>query len=329
MTSRKIVMKDNLATMKKDFNFSRFFVEYGAIISLGALLLFNIIVTPNFVKPGTFITIIKQATPILFTTIGMTLVISSGGTDISAGSMMAFAGEIVTISLLSGSSFGFSVSKSLLLCLAVGIFNGVLIAKVGVQPIILTLVMQIVMRGVTVILVKARVYPVNRFPAVRWLGLGDIFGTIPSQFIFFILASAIGIFLINKTVFGKYVEAIGESPKAARLSGIKTVAVIIAIYALSALFAGIGGILEMARNGAMDPNELGRLYEMDAIAGVAIGGTPMKGGKAKVIGSIMGCLLMIMIGTTVNMNGVPYSASNIIKSAIIIFSLIIQRESGK
>lgn len=329
MEKNSAIISNGILAKKKDFNFSKFFVEYGAAISLGALLLFNIIFTQNFLKASTFLTIIKQATPILFTTIGMTLVISSGGTDISAGSMMAFAGEITAISLHSGEPFAWAVTKALIFCLLIGIFNGVLIAKVGVQPIILTLVMQIVVRGVTVILVKSTVYAVNGYPAAKWLGLGKIFGVVPSQVLFFVLAAVIGTFIINKTVFGKYVEAIGESSTAARLSGIKTVMVIIAVYALSALFAGFGGILEMARNGAMDPNELGKLYEMDAIAGVAIGGTPMKGGKAKVIGSIMGCVLMIMIGTTVNMNGVPYSASNVIKAAIIIFSLTIQKESSK
>jgi len=329
MEKNSALINNKVLAKKKDFNFSKFFVEYGAAISLGALLLFNIIFTQNFLKASTFLTIIKQATPILFTTIGMTLVISSGGTDISAGSMMAFAGEITAISLHSGEPFAFAIMKALIFCLLVGIFNGILIAKVGVQPIILTLVMQIVVRGVTVILVKSTVYAVNGYPAVKWLGLGKLFGNVPSQLLFFVLASVLGIFIINKTVFGKYVEAIGESSTAARLSGIKTVMVIISVYALSALFAGVGGILEMARNGAMDPNELGKLYEMDAIAGVAIGGTPMKGGKAKVIGSIMGCVLMIMIGTTVNMNGVPYSASNVIKAAIIIFSLTIQKESSK
>lgn len=328
MENNTALINKGIPRKKGEFNFSKFFVEYGAAISLGALLLFNMIFTQNFLKPSTFMTIIKQATPILFTTIGMTLVISSGGTDISAGSMMAFAGEITAISLHSGQPFAWAVSNALFFCLLIGIFNGVLIAKVGVQPIILTLVMQIVVRGVTVILVKSTVYAVNGYPAAKWLGLGKIFGVIPSQVIFFILASALGIFIINKTVFGKYVEAIGESPTAARLSGIKTVLVIVSVYVLSALFAGCGGILEMARNGAMDPNELGKLYEMDAIAGVAIGGTPMKGGKAKVAGSIMGCVLMIMIGTTVNMNGVPYSASNVIKAAIIIFSLTIQKESS-
>ena len=313
---------------KRNFSFSKFFVEYGAVVSLLTLLLLNIIITPNFLKPNTFLTIIKQATPILFTTIGMTLVISSGGTDISAGSMMAFAGEITAISLHSGEPFAIAVFKALLFCLMIGIFNGVLIAKVGVQPIILTLVMQIVVRGITIILVNSTVYSVNKYPEVKWLGLGKIVGNIPSQFVFFILAAVLGIFIINKTVFGKYVEAIGESTTAARLAGIRTGLVIISIYALSALFAGMGGILEMARNGAMDPNELGKLYEMDAIAGVAIGGTPMKGGKAKVVGSIMGCVLMILIGTTVNMNGVPYSAANVIKAAVIIFSLTIQKESS-
>ena len=82
----------------------------------------------------------------------------------------------------------------------------------------------------------------------------------------------------------------------------------------------------MCRNAALDPNELGKLYELDAIAGVAVGGTSMKGGKANIVGSIAGCLIMVLIGTTVNMNGIPFATSNIIKAAIIIFALAIQRE---
>ena len=151
-------------------------------------------------------------------------------------------------------------------------------------------------------------------------------GGVPIQAIFFCIAAILGLFLINRTTLGKYVVAIGGSERAARLAGIRTVLIIVTVYTLSAVFAGMAGILEMARNGALDPSELGKLYELDAIAGVAIGGTSMKGGKARVLGSIMGCVLMIMVGTTVNMNGIPFAVSNIIKAAIIIFSLAIQRE---
>ncbi len=312
--------------VKQKLTASEIFVEYGAAIALAALILFNIIFTKNFLSVNTLFTIIKQSTPILFTTIGMTIVISAGGTDISAGSMMGFCGIICALSLSAGMNFYLSVLLSLALCALIGIFNGLLIAKAGVQPIILTLVMQIVMRGVTVMLADSKVFPLNSYPEVKTLGLGRLAGGVPIQAIFFCIAAILGLFLINRTTLGKYVEAIGGSERAARLAGIRTVLIIVTVYTLSAVFAGMAGILEMARNGALDPSELGKLYELDAIAGVAIGGTSMKGGKARVLGSIMGCVLMIMVGTTVNMNGIPFAVSNIIKAAIIIFSLAIQRE---
>lgn len=312
--------------VKQKLTASEIFVEYGAAIALAALILFNIIFTKNFLSVNTLFTIIKQSTPILFTTIGMTIVISAGGTDISAGSMMGFCGIICALSLSAGMNFYLSVLLSLALCALIGIFNGLLIAKAGVQPIILTLVMQIVMRGVTVMLADSKVFPLNSYPEVKILGLGRLAGGVPIQAIFFCIAAILGLFLINRTTLGKYVEAIGGSERAARLAGIRTVLIIVTVYTLSAVFAGMAGILEMARNGALDPSELGKLYELDAIAGVAIGGTSMKGGKARVLGSIMGCVLMIMVGTTVNMNGIPFAVSNIIKAAIIIFSLAIQRE---
>lgn len=307
------------------------FVEYGAAIALSILILFNIIFTPNFLSINTLWLIIKQATPILFMTIGMTLVLSSGGIDISTGSMMAFCGIIVSLGITNGGNFVLFCLLGLLACAALGVFNGYLIAHVGVQPVILTLVMQIVMRGVTLLLAKSSVFVLSdaiKYPEIRFLGLHRFSGNVPSQLIFFVLIVIIGLFIVKKTTLGKQIEAVGANQKAARLTGIKTTAVIIAVYVLSSVLAGCCGILEMSRIAALDPNELGKLYEMDAIAGVAVGGTSMKGGKANIIGSIMGCIIMIMIGTTVNMNGVPFAVSNLIKAGIIIVSLAIQREQS-
>ena len=214
-----------------------------------------------------------------------------------------------------------------------GAFSGFLIGKCKVQPVILTLVMQIVMRGVTVMLAQSNVFPLDRktlYPEVNLLGVyrfpGD--ARVPIQLVFFFAVIVIGLILDQRTLLHTRIEAIGGNERAARLSGINTVRVITIVYVLSAVFAACCGILTMCRNAALDPNELGTNYEMDAIAAVAVGGTSMKGGKANVIGAIMGCVIMILIGTTVNMNGLPYAVANIIKAIVIIVALAIQREKN-
>lgn len=265
--------------------------------------------------------------------IGMTLVISSGGIDISTGSIMAFAGFIVAKGITSGGNFWLFCLLAIVACALVGAFSGFLIGKFKVQPVILTLVMQIVIRGITVMLAKSTVFPLDRkalYPEVNLLGVyrfpGD--ARVPIQVVFFIAIIIIGLILVQKTVLGKRIEAIGGNQKAARLCGINTVKIITIVYVLSAVFAACCGILTMCRNAALDPNELGTNYEMDAIAAVAVGGTSMKGGNANVLGAIMGCIIMILIGTTVNMNGLPYAVANLIKAAIIIVALAIQREKN-
>lgn len=296
------------------------------MIALAVLIVFNGIVTKNFLSLNTLWLVIKQSTPILFMTVGMTFVISSGGIDISTGSMMAFCGIIVSLGITNGGNFWVWCLIGLAACAAIGVFNGFLISSVGVQPVILTLVMQIVMRGVTVLMAKSSVFVLGGYPEIKTLGIYRFPGRVPIQIVFFIFIVIVSVFVLRKTLLGKYVEAVGSNPKAARLTGVRTVAVIITVYVISAVLAGSCGILEMCRNAALDPNELGKLYELDAIAGVAVGGTSMKGGKANIVGSIAGCLIMVLIGTTVNMNGIPFATSNIIKAAIIIFALAIQRE---
>lgn len=311
---------------KEKMTFREIFISYGAVIALAVLIVFNGIVTKNFLSLNTLWLVIKQSTPILFMTVGMTFVISSGGIDISTGSIMAFCGIIVSLGITNGGNFWVWCLIGLAACAAIGVFNGFLISSVGVQPVILTLVMQIVMRGVTVLMAKSSVFVLGGYPEIKTLGIYRFPGRVPIQIVFFIFIVIVSVFVLRKTLLGKYVEAVGSNPKAARLTGVRTVAVIITVYVISAVLAGSCGILEMCRNAALDPNELGKLYELDAIAGVAVGGTSMKGGKANIVGSIAGCLIMVLIGTTVNMNGIPFATSNIIKAAIIIFALAIQRE---
>jgi len=302
-------------------------VDYGATIAFIFLISFNILFTPNFFQISTFLLIIKQTTSLIFVAVGMTILISMGGTDISVGSIMAFSGILIVQMLVMGMNFYVSIILAFIICALVGTFNGVIISKVGIQPIILTLVMQIVLRGFTVMLAKSTVIPLHKYKLLYRLGIMRVAGDIPIQVFFFAFAVIIAFLLIKKSVFGKYIEAIGSSRKAAHLTGIRTDFIMILAYILSALFASFAGLLEMSRTAALDPNLLGKNFELDAIASVAIGGTSMAGGKAHVLGTIMGCVIMTMIGTTVNMNNVPFAVSNIIKAGIIVFSLAIQHKS--
>ncbi len=301
-----------------------FFSEYGAVSAFGLLLLFNILFTPNFFQLSTLFLIIKQTTSLAFVAVGMTMVISLGGTDISVGSMMAFCGILIVTFLKAGLNFFACILISFALCTLIGIFNGIVIAKVHIQPIILTLVMQIVLRGFTVMLANSTVMPLSKYKVLYNLGIMRFGGAIPIQVLFFFGATLLAFLLIKKSILGKYIEGIGSSQKAAHLCGINVDKIIIAVYALSALFASFAGMLEMARTAALDPNLLGKYFELDAIASVAVGGTSMKGGKSKIFGTIIGCIIMTMIGTTVNMNNVPFAVANIIKAGIIIFSLAVQ-----
>lgn len=311
---------------KQKMSLSQFFINYGAVIAFSALFLFNVIFTPNFFTVDTVFLIIKQATTLMFVTVGMTIVISAGGNDISVGSMMGFSGVITAALLVNGMSLWVAAPIAIVVCAFIGLFNGFVIARIGVQPIILTLVMQIALRGMTVMFANSTIISLADYDDVKLVGIKRIFGVVPIQAVYFAVAVLIACFIVKKTTLGKYVEAIGESKNAARLVGIRTVFITIVVYVLSAVFASVAGVLEMSRSGALDPNLLGKMYEMEAIAAVAIGGTQMKGGKIRIMGSILGCLLMIMIDTTVNMNGVPFSYSNLIKAIIIIFALAIQCE---
>ena len=309
-------------------NISKMIVEYGAAIALALLILFNAFFTKNFWHMSTFLLVIKQATSLMFITVGMTIVISSGGTDISAGSMMAFSGVIIMLALRYGLPLWAATLAGVVCCCLVGMFNGVLIAKAGIQPIIHTLVMQIVLRGFTVMLANSKVVSMAKYPEIRYLGLTRFGGIVPIQLLFFVLVAITGYIVLKISVFGKLVEAVGGNKRAARLCGVRTQYVIIAVYALSGFLAALGGLMEMSKSGALDPNLLGYQFELDAIASVAVGGTAMKGGKAHILGSIFGCIIMTLITTMVNMNNIPFAYSNIIKSIIIIVSLAVQKEQA-
>ncbi|MCX8130618.1 MAG: ABC transporter permease [Clostridia bacterium] len=297
--------------------------KYGALAVLILLVLVNSFITPNFTSINTMWNILIQVSTVMLVALGMTIVISSGGIDISVGSVMAVA------SIVTAKSLGIGVFPAILLGLLVaacfGVFTGFMVAHFKIQPIIITLTLMIAGRGIGQVINDAMLLNFTE-PKFTFFGLHRIGGVIPVQVV--IMAIAIGsvYFVMQKMTFGRYVQAMGDNYKASRLSGINTFMTTAVIYSICSMMAGVAGLMETARLSAADANAIGKLIELDAIAAVAVGGTPLSGGRANVIGTVIGALIMQIITVSVNMNNIPYSYSLVLKAIIIIVAVYVQRE---
>ena len=295
---------------------------YGALAALVLLVIINSVFTPNFFDVNNFRNILLQVSPTVLVAVGMTVVISTGGIDLSVGSIMAIASAIAATSLDYGA--GVAVLLALAAAAAAGAFNGVLISGFRIQPIIVTLALLISGRGVAQVLSNGgQLIPFSN-ASFEYLGKGVLAG-VPVQVIVMALVVGVAIFVMRATPFGRYVVAVGGNESAARLAGVKIHRTKIIVYALSGLLAGLAGLIETARLGASDAQKVGLNIELDAIAAVVVGGTPLTGGRATVVGTLIGALIMQIITTGFVMNGISYSWSLVIKAAIIIVAVYIQR----
>jgi ribose/xylose/arabinose/galactoside ABC-type transport system permease subunit len=295
---------------------------YGAAAALLLLLVANMLFTPNFVDVNNFRNILLQVAPTVLVAVGMTFVIATGGIDLSVGAVMAIAAAMAAVNLDSG--VGVAVLSALLVSLAAGAFNGVLISLFRIQPIIVTLALLISGRGVAQVISKGGELIEFQNPAFEYLGKGFV-GPFPVQVLIMFAVVALAILVMRSTTFGRYVAAVGGNEAAARLAGVKVHRTKIAVYVVCGLLAGLAGLIETARQGASDAQKVGLNIELDAIAATVVGGTPLTGGRATIVGTLIGALIMQVITTSFNMNGIKFSWSLVIKAAIILVAVYIQR----
>ncbi|HEY0100703.1 MAG TPA: ABC transporter permease [Pyrinomonadaceae bacterium] len=295
---------------------------YGALAALVLLVLANALFTPNFADVNNFRNILLQVAPTVLVAVGMTLVIATGGIDLSVGSVMAIAAALASTNLERG--LFPAVALGLLAALAVGLFNGALISGFRIQPIIVTLAMLITGRGVAQVVSRGGQIILIEDQNFMSLGKGFV-GPVPMSVVVMLLVVAVAIFVMRATSFGRYVAAVGGNEAAARLAGIKVHRTKITVYALSGLLAGLAGLIEAARSEASDATKVGLYIELDAIAAVVVGGTPLTGGRVTVVGTLIGALIMQVITTSFNMLGIGFAWSLVLKAAIILIAVYIQR----
>ncbi|HEY0078632.1 MAG TPA: ABC transporter permease [Pyrinomonadaceae bacterium] len=294
---------------------------YGAFAALLLLLVIDSLFIPNFFQLSNFRNILLQVSPTVLVAMGMTFVIATGGIDLSVGAVMAIASAVAATSLDSGVFV--AVLLALLIATGAGAFNGALVSGFHIQPIIVTLALLIAGRGIAQVINGGQLIPFSN-PSFEYLGRGYV-GPVPVQVLVMFLVVVAAIFVMRATTFGRYVVATGGNEAAAHLAGVKVRRTKVAVYALSGFLAGLAGLIETARQGASDAPNIGLNIELDAIAATVVGGTPLTGGRATVVGTLIGALIMQIITTSINMKGYQYSWSLVIKAAIIVVAVYVQR----
>jgi ribose/xylose/arabinose/galactoside ABC-type transport system permease subunit len=288
-----------------------------------ALVVLNAAVTNNFLSTNTMWNILLHVSTTTLVAIGMTLVIATGGIDLSVGAVMALSAVFCTF--LLDYPVVVILAGTMLFCALFGLLNGVVISYIGVQPIIATLALMIAGRGIAQVITDGYLVTFTH-PAFEALGKGKLW-SIPAPVIVMFLVAALVYIAVRFMTFGRYVEAVGDNEQASNLVGINVKKIKVAVYVLSAVFASLAGMIETARLAAADATRIGELIEMDAIAAVVVGGTLMSGGRPRIWGTVLGAILMGLITATFNMNNIPYSYSLVIKAVIIVAAIYFQREN--
>lgn len=313
------------------------------MLGLVVILLLNLIISPQFFELGiqadgklygNLINILNNGARLCILAVGMTLVFATGGIDLSVGSVMAVAGAMAALLIRPGYLQGMPVAEPqpsmiilialpLLIAMLLGLINGVLVAVVKIQPIIVTLIMMYSARGLAVLMMEGQTPSYDEVPFTK-LAFG-FFAGIPIP-----VWIALGIFLfvlfITKTTAIKlFIESLGENKTASRYVGIRIKLVIIGTYVFCALLAGLAGLIHVASESSTNPNSTGFMIELDAIAAVIIGGT-MWGGRFTLLGSVVGALIIQSLTTTVYFQGWPKDYALVFKAIVIIIVAIIQSE---
>lgn len=318
------------------------------LAALAILLLIDLCAIPGFfhleIKDGhlygSVIDIVNRAAPLMLAALGMTLVIATRGIDISVGAVVAISGTVAAM-LIGGTMvvnngvpeyvsripMGWALAAAMAAALLCGAWNGLLVAKLGLQPIIATLILMVGGRGLAQLLTDGQIVTVYYKPYF-FLGSGYLFGL---PFALFLVAAVFVVIavLMRKTALGLFIQAVGINPVAARLAGLKTAALIFFVYVFCSACAGLAGLMISANIKSADANNAGLLLELDAILAVTLGGTSLGGGKFSLVGSVIGALIIQTLTYTIYSLGVPPEVNMVVKSVVVFLVCLSQSSEFK
>jgi len=297
---------------------------------LAVVLGLNAVVFPEFFHLeiqngrlyGSLVDVMNRGAPVALLAIGMTLVIATRGIDLSVGAVMAIAGAVAAHSITSGDPFGVALLLAAGAGLACGLWNGFLVAVLGIQPIVATLILMVAGRGIAQLITEGAILTFND-PGLIFVGSGAFAG-LPMPVLIWILLGLAVTLAVRRSALGMLIEAVGINRRASTRSGINSRVVLLAVYAVSGFCAAAAGVIVAADIRGADANNAGLWLELDAILAVVIGGTSLLGGRFSIIASLLGAMIIQSINTGILLSGFPPEFNLIIKAAIIVAILILQ-----
>ncbi|MFH2715198.1 galactofuranose ABC transporter, ATP-binding protein YtfT [Klebsiella aerogenes] len=300
------------------------------IIALLLVLAVDSLVAPHFFQVllqdgrlfGSPIDILNRAAPVALLAIGMTLVIATGGIDLSVGAVMAIAGATAASMTVAGHSLPVVLLTALGAGALAGLWNGILVAVLKIQPFVATLILMVAGRGVAQLITSGQIVTFDS-PALSWLGSGSLL-LLPTPVIIAVATLLLFWLFTRRTALGMFIEAVGINIRAAKNAGVNTRIVVMLAYVLSGICAAIAGIIVAADIRGADANNAGLWLELDAILAVVIGGGSLMGGRFNLLLSVVGALIIQGMNTGILLSGFPPELNQVVKAVVVLCVLIVQ-----
>ncbi|EPC6192236.1 TPA: ribose ABC transporter permease [Vibrio cholerae] len=321
-------MTNTTSDNRKKLLSKEWLIEQKSLIALLFLVVVVSFLNPNFFTVDNLLNILRQTSVNAIIAVGMTLVILTAGIDLSVGSVLALCGAFAATLVAMEVPVLIAVPTALLAGAALGAISGIIIAKGKVQAFIATLVTMTLLRGVTMVYTDGR--PISTgftdtADTFAWFGTGYALG-IPVPVWLMVVVFAGAWYLLNHTRFGRYVYAVGGNESATRLSGINVDRVKIGVYAICGLLAALAGIIVTSRLSSAQPTA-GMGYELDAIAAVVLGGTSLMGGKGRIMGTLIGALIIGFLNNALNLLDVSSYYQMIAKAVVILLAVLVDNKN--
>jgi ribose transport system permease protein len=292
-----------------------------ALVGFIVLFILLSIFAESFFNISNIVNVLRQVSITAILGFGMTLVIISGGIDLSVGSIFAFSAVVMASIVKEGKVF-LGIILGLLIGAIMGLFNGIVISKGKIQPFIVTLATMAIGRSLT--LAYTQGIPISLFPnSFRFIGRGDILG-IPVPVIIMFGVFFLVLYILKKTKLGLYIYSIGGNEEATKLSGVNVDRYKIIVYTISGIFSAVSAMILTARLNSAQPT-FGQGYELDAIATVVLGGASLSGGSGEVLGTLFGALLLGTINNGMNLMNISPFYQDLVKGAIILLAVLLEK----
>ncbi len=294
-----------------------------AAIALVVLVVALSIASPMFLSTSNLMGILRQAAVYVIMGLGMSFVMMTGGVDLSQGSLLALIGVISAYIVQNVGSIPLAILASVVVGAVIGSINGTIISCLSIPPFIATLASMYLCRGLTLVITQASPIVLTN-DAFKWIGTGSLLG-LPVPVYIFLIAAAVGQFILSYTATGRFILAVGSNQEAARLSGIKTRWNKCKAYILSGIMVSIAGIVYVSRLGAAQATA-GQSYEMEAIAAAVLGGTSVMGGEGTVFGTVLGAIVVAIVRNAMVLLEISTYYQQVVTGAVILIAVIIDTQ---